>query len=153
MLFAKKFILLSSRGGGKTSMKNARLKLVLKPLIRAWPFALSCDWPLKNTMDQESMTAFVFIHIGISLGKNPNSSSLALSDTLMGKTLNFYPAYPKCDHSSFQGSGCIYLLTTYREHLRTSFNQIKFSREHKWHTKIKNVKCRNCGSNHYGLLP
>ena len=84
-------------------------------------------------MDQESMTAFVFFIYRHFLRKNPNSSSLALSDTLMGKTLNFYPAYPTCDHSSFQvqcepiKSGCTYFLIIHREQLRDSFNQIKFS--------------------------
>ena len=57
-------------------------------------FALSFNWPLKKTMDQESMTAFGFLYIIHFFSKNPNLSSLALSDTFMGKNIRFVPCLP-----------------------------------------------------------
>ena len=57
-------------------------------------FALSFNWPLKKTMDQESMTAFGFLYIKHFFSKNPNLSSLALSDTFMGKNIRFVPCLP-----------------------------------------------------------
>ena len=56
-------------------------------------FALSFNWPLKKTMDQESMTAvFVFLYIKHFFRKNPSLSSRALSDTFMGKNIRFAPS-------------------------------------------------------------
>ena len=55
-------------------------------------FALSFNWPLKKTMDQESMTAFGFLYIIHFFRKNPNLSSRALSDTFMGKNIRFVPS-------------------------------------------------------------
>ena len=58
-------------------------------------FALNFNWPLiKKTMDQESMTAFGFLHIKHFFRKNSNLSSLALSDTFMGKNIRFVPCLP-----------------------------------------------------------
>ena len=78
--------------GREDFYKKCSSEIFFRKLTGAWPFVLSCNWPLKKTMYQKSMTAFVFFfYIDISLGKNPNSSSLALSDTLMG--------YLKCDQN------------------------------------------------------
>ena len=58
-------------------------------------FALNFNWPLiKKTMDQESMTAFGFLHIKHFFRKNSNLSSLALSDTFMGRNIRFVPCLP-----------------------------------------------------------
>ena len=50
---------------------NARRKIGIKPLKRNLygrdPLLLTLKWPLKKTMDQESMTAFGFSYIDIFL--------------------------------------------------------------------------------------
>ena len=56
-------------------------------------FALKFNWPLKKTMDQQSMTAFGFLYIKhFFLRKNPSLSSLALNDTFVGKNIRFVPS-------------------------------------------------------------
>ena len=58
-------------------------------------FALSFNLSLNKTMDQESMTASVFfLYIKHFFRKNPNLSSLALSDTSMAKNIRFVPCLP-----------------------------------------------------------